>query len=673
MTKRFSQVNPVVVPVTQAPAAVEAAAAAKVAVVAAEAEAAAKSDAPAEKADEAQADVAVIALTAPAPMAMVAEPVAAAEPAAQDATTTSSTTDDGSTDYTPYIVGGVLLAGGILAVALSSGEEEIDTTPPVTPTPTPTNTVTFSSATTASIAENTPAGATGNIVLDVNATAAATGGAVTYALSGTDASFFTINATTGEIRFANSPNFEGRSPTYNVTVTASSAANGTTPAATATQNLTITVTNVNEAPTFASATVTATAVPENIPTTQVVYTAQATDVDAGTTLTYSLGGTDAAAFAINATTGAVTFRASPDFEAKSSYTFTVTASDAATGGLSATQTVTLAVTNVNEAPVFTTTTTTFAIDENVAAGTAIGAANTFVATDPEGGAVTYTITGAQAANFAISSAGVVTITQSPDFETRPQYTFNVVATDAAGNATTRAVTLNINDIAVEGTRIDGGTIPATTAQTYNAANGNVTFLESGAAGNLSTINNFGSGDIIQTDVATNLYSFTSNGTTLIISYNNNGTISRIELPNAVSSNAFIFNEASAEAAVGFDFFRSTAPAPAAATQSLDASGAATTVNAATNAFTFNESATAPNNTVINNFTADDRIVVSGAAGTSAATRYTFTSQDNDLIISFNNNGVVSRITINDVVSPNAFIFDEASAEAAVGFDFFRYG
>jgi len=59
----------------------------------------------------------------------------------------------------------------------------------------------------------------------------------------------------------------------------------------------------------------------------VVYTAVATDAGA---VTYSLAGADASAFDINPTNGAVTIKASPDFETKPSYSFKVVATDAAT-------------------------------------------------------------------------------------------------------------------------------------------------------------------------------------------------------------------------------------------------------------------------------------------------------------------------------------------------------
>ena len=78
-----------------------------------------------------------------------------------------------------------------------------------------------------------------------------------------------------------------------------------------TKDVAISVTNVNEAPTVTSAATAS--VGENAAGT--VYTVAATDPDAGTTLTYSLSGADAALFDINATTGAITFKSSPNYEA----------------------------------------------------------------------------------------------------------------------------------------------------------------------------------------------------------------------------------------------------------------------------------------------------------------------------------------------------------------------
>ena len=76
---------------------------------------------------------------------------------------------------------------------------------------------------------------------------------------------------------------------------------------------------------------------------------------------------DAAAFSINASTGAVTLTGNPNFEAKSSYNFTVVATDAA--GNSSERAVSLAINNLDDvAPTITSGATATAINENSGAG-----------------------------------------------------------------------------------------------------------------------------------------------------------------------------------------------------------------------------------------------------------------------------------------------------------------
>ena len=64
-------------------------------------------------------------------------------------------------------------------------------------------------------------------------------------------------------------------------------------------------------------------------------------------MTFSLGGTDASFFTIDENTGAVTLTGNPDFESKSSYSFSVTATDDA-GNVSSAQPVTLAINDLDE-------------------------------------------------------------------------------------------------------------------------------------------------------------------------------------------------------------------------------------------------------------------------------------------------------------------------------------
>jgi hypothetical protein len=86
-------------------------------------------------------------------------------------------------------------------------------------------------------------------------------------------------------------------------------------------------------------------------TAGTVYTAQAT-AESGSTLTYALSGNDAGLFNLNAQTGAVSFKAAPDFEgprdegSDNVYNVTITASDGTAS--SEPQSVLIAVTNVVE-------------------------------------------------------------------------------------------------------------------------------------------------------------------------------------------------------------------------------------------------------------------------------------------------------------------------------------
>jgi len=100
--------------------------------------------------------------------------------------------------------------------------------------------------------------------------------------------------------------------------------------------------------------VNAVSVPENVSTTTPVYKAIATDPDANTTLSYSISdGADADLFNIDASTGAVSFKASPNFEAPldnngdNIYNLVVQVSD---GFLSDTQSIAVNVLNIDDAP-----------------------------------------------------------------------------------------------------------------------------------------------------------------------------------------------------------------------------------------------------------------------------------------------------------------------------------
>ena len=142
---------------------------------------------------------------------------------------------------------------------------------------------------------------------------------------------------------------------------------------------TITVSNVNEAPT--DITLSGSSVAENQAIGTTVGTFSTTDPDSGNTFIYSLvsgtGSTDNGSFTINGTT--LKTAAIFDYESKPSYSIRVRTTDQ--DGLYYEEAFTITVSNVNEAPTDITLSGS-SVAENQAIGTAVG---TFSTTDPDSG------------------------------------------------------------------------------------------------------------------------------------------------------------------------------------------------------------------------------------------------------------------------------------------------
>ena len=163
----------------------------------------------------------------------------------------------------------------------------------------------------------------------------------------------------------------------------------------------ISVTDVNEAPTVTGAE--SAEVAEN--STEAVAGFTATDPDADDTITLSLSGDDAEAFTISED-GMVSFAASPDFEAPADadmdnvYMVTVTATDS--GDATDSIDVTVTVSDMNEAP---TVSGEAAVDYAEHGTDPVG---TYMADDPDAGdAITWSLSGADAASFNISEDGIL--------------------------------------------------------------------------------------------------------------------------------------------------------------------------------------------------------------------------------------------------------------------------
>ena len=186
--------------------------------------------------------------------------------------------------------------------------------------------------TTRSVAAGAAAGT--NIGAPVSATDADAGEVVSYSIEGRDAGLFEIVTATGQLQTKSGITLI-TDEDYTVIVVAN---DGTD---TARINVTITATAAapNDPPEFQDGATTTRSVADNVAAGSNIG-APVAATDPGDTLTYTLGGTDAASFNIVAATGQLQTRAALDASVKSSYTVTVTATDTAGG----TDTITVTIT-----------------------------------------------------------------------------------------------------------------------------------------------------------------------------------------------------------------------------------------------------------------------------------------------------------------------------------------
>ena len=195
----------------------------------------------------------------------------------------------------------------------------------------------------------------------------------------------------------------------------------------------------NQQPSFADSTTTR-EVAENTSAGQNIGAAvSATHADRFGTLVYSLGGTDAASFEIDANTGQLKTKTVFDYEtdAKISYTVTVSVTDGlddhslSDALVDDTITVTINVTDVNEKPVFDATPPVeYEIVENTDADTNIDAALS-ASDEDQNETLTYGLTGTDAASFDIdTTSGQVKTKAYLDHETKETYSVTVTVRDS---------------------------------------------------------------------------------------------------------------------------------------------------------------------------------------------------------------------------------------------------
>jgi len=282
---------------------------------------------------------------------------------------------------------------------------------------------------------------------------------VSYTLDDDAGGRFAINPATGAVTVANGSLLDYETATSHAIVVRATSSDGTF----STQGFTINVTPVNDNPPVitsngggASAAI---SVAEN---QTAVTTVTAADADLpAQTLTYSIaGGADAARFAINASSGVLTFNVAPDFENPADgggdnvYDVIVQVTD---GTLADTQTLAVTVTNANEAPVGSNGTVTTGEDtayvfttgdfgfSDADAGDALSAVR--IESLPAAGALT--LSGAPVnANDVIAAgdivAGNLVFTPALNGTGAPYATFGFSVRDAGGLFAIAPATITLN-------------------------------------------------------------------------------------------------------------------------------------------------------------------------------------------------------------------------------------
>ena len=273
-------------------------------------------------------------------------------------------------------------------------------------------------------------------------------GVVSYSLGGADASLFTIDSATGVVsmvvRDFESPADAGANNVYDLSITATDADGNNDSEA-----WSVTVTDVTESATFSINAINNVSISENSAYTSVTPAITGMPIGA---VSYSLGGADASLFTIDSATGVVSmvvrdFENPADADGNNVYALTITATDSNSN--TASQSWTVSIQDVVEvSPISITPISDVSVNEN-SAYTSV----TPVITGTPIGAVSYSLGGADSADFSIDPAtGVVSMVardyEAPvDANTDNIYQLSITVTDADGNSDSEAWNVTVVNVA----------------------------------------------------------------------------------------------------------------------------------------------------------------------------------------------------------------------------------
>ncbi len=432
------------------------------------------------------------------------------------------TTDAVSGTFAGLLQGAIVNAAGQSFLIYYDGGDGNDV---VLAKDTPPTAVTFAQTTT-SILENTLVPADRKVA-DITVTDADRANN-TLTLSGADAANFKIIGNALYLKAGVNLDHETKA-SYAVTVNADGPL-GTPGVADASAVFTLSITNVNEAPSITSGG--AGSVAENADTSTIVYIATASDPDSSDTITWSLSGADANLLAID-TSGNVRLKASANFEARPSYSFNVVATD--NGSLTGSKAVTVSVTNVNEAPTaLALSNVRSTLAENTSTASRLKIADITI-TDDALGSETITVTGADESLFEIFDGDLYLKAGAKlDFESNAKLDVTVNVDDTtlgSGIELSRALSVAVTDVL----ETLAGATP--NADRLNGTSGKDRIL--GLGGN-DTINGGGGDDIIQGGTGVDRLTGGADADTFVF------TSIADSAPNASGfiSNAPVFNRAS---------------------------------------------------------------------------------------------------------------------------------
>jgi len=256
-----------------------------------------------------------------------------------------------------------------------------------------------------------------------------------------DNAAFTI--TNGNLVLIANPDFETKS-SYSIQIQATDRGNNTY-----TEDFTITVTDILSEVAPRDITLDRLTVDENVPANSVVAIITGTDDDPGDTLTYSLvagpGDTDNTAFTVSGSQ--LLINASPNFEAKQTYSILLRVTDSSNRSYD--ENFTISVNNLFDvAPVDLDLDVT-TVNENVPVGTVVGTISGVDPEEPQGDTLTFSLPNVTDNNFFSIVGNQLQIEEIPDFETRPEYVITIRATDRGGRVYDEVFTISVNNTLFE--------------------------------------------------------------------------------------------------------------------------------------------------------------------------------------------------------------------------------